>query len=402
MAGMIMVFLAVRGTSRHRRFSARLTAGNAGGFSGRRPPHHAAANVLPRLLRAAALAGISVVAVADEAVVPPTDRPVVESPVVVDGAGQPREPVNPPRPPAADGTSSVIVPSRPSGSPAGTAADGGGPSAGAATDLLAQAFAPPGPRPGDAQQPRPLPLLEALDRSGDRARRLWIAQAYWKVSTDFARVRWAAEAVERLDLVAAGPDPHDRAVLDVAMAAARADLAEARAQLGGSQQELIDLSRIPGTEPPPWPIDRPLVVPYQTHFETIFANRVATGRVRAIARTLPARHETVDARAAAVRAAEQAAMMAETDHAKGRRPIEAVIAAHQALIGQRRDFVRAVQAYNLDIAEYAMAVGDLSMPDEQFADARGHSRALAARAAGRRHAASAAGWRHAAVIRSLP
>ena len=59
--------------------------------------------------------------------------------------------------------------------------------------------------------------------------------------------------------------------------------------------------------------------------------------------------------------------MAETDHAKGQRPIEAVIAAHQALVAQQRDFVRAVQAYNLDIAEYAMAVGDLSMPDEQFA-----------------------------------
>jgi hypothetical protein len=319
--------------------------------------------VLPGVL---AVAATALMALADDAPLQPGDRPVFEAPVVVDGAALPREPVSPPaRQPAADGTSSVIVP--PSRQPSDTAAIT---QAGAAAgELLAHAFTAPEPRAGDGpqQQPRPLPLLEALDRSGDRARRLWITQAYWKVAADFARVRWAAEAVERLDLVAAGQDPHDRAVLDVATAAARADLAEAQAQLGGSQQELIDLARIPGTEPAPWPVDRPLAVPYQTHFETIFANRVATGRVRAIARTLPARHETVAARAVAVRAAEKAAAMAETDHAKGQRPIEAVIAAHQALVAQQRDFVRAVQAYNLDIAEYAMAVGDLSMPDEQFA-----------------------------------
>ncbi|MFN7812042.1 MAG: hypothetical protein ACK5SI_05190, partial [Planctomycetia bacterium] len=285
------------------------------------------------------------------------EKPVVESPVVVDGAAPPVQPIAPPpRQPAADGTTSVIVPSQPDVPPARTAGEAAAvPAVGPAGELLAHAFAPPQPRPEDGpqQRPRPLPLLEALDRSGDRARRLWITQAYWKVAADFARVRWAAEAVERLELVAAGGDPHDRAALDVATAAARADLAEARAQLGGAQQELIDLTRIPAAEPPPWPADRPLVVPYQTHFETIFANRVATGRVRAIVRTLPARHEAVETRGLAIRAAEKAVAMAETDHAKGRRPIEAVIDAHRALVAQQRDFVRAVQAYNLDIAEYA-------------------------------------------------
>jgi hypothetical protein len=58
--------------------------------------------------------------------------------------------------------------------------------------------------------------------------------------------------------------------------------------------------------------------------------------------------------------------MAEADHAKGRRPIEAVVAAHAALVGQQREFVAAVRAYNLDIAEYAMAVADLSVPEDRF------------------------------------
>jgi len=288
--------------------------------------------------------------------------------------------VVPAEPPATPGQPSILVPpagatNPPTQTPPATAvtpppAPPAAPSL--ATDLLAQALEPLAGRPGGAaadQQiyARPLPLLEALDRSGDRGRRLWITQAYWKVAGGFAAVRWATEAIERLDLVAPGGDPHDRATLDVATAAARADLADARAQLGAAQQELVDLAKLPVTDPLPWPVDRPLAIPYQTHFEAIFANRPATGRVRAIARTLPARHEALEARAAAVRAAEKAATMAEADHAQGKRPIEAVIAAHAALVGQQREFLQATKAYNLEIAEYAMAAADLSIPDDRFA-----------------------------------
>jgi len=293
--------------------------------------------------------------------------------------------------PTADGTQSVVVPADPSPpatepsvlvpqppaanqptQPPPVEPPAAPPAAGLATDLLAQALEPLADRPGAANgtaalYARPLPLLEALDRSGDRARRLWIAQAYWKVATAFATVRWAMEAIERLELVAPGGDPHDRATLDVATAAARADLADARAQLGAAQQELVDLAKLPVTDPLPWPVDRPLAIPYQTHFEAIFATRPATGRVRAIARTLPARHEALEARAAAVRAAEKSATMAEADHAQGKRPIEAVIAAHAALVNQQREFLQATKAYNLDIAEYAMAAADLSIPDDRFA-----------------------------------
>jgi hypothetical protein len=295
----------------------------------------------------------------------------------------------PPRATAADGTASVIVPptepavsapppaGEPERAPAGpTPPVDAVPSepesvdapAGEAPVLLAAVLDPLGAGVPAAQDPppRPLALLEALQRPADPSRRLWIAQAYWKVSTAGAWVRWAGEAVERLELIAPGSDPHDRAVLDVATAAARADLAEARSQLGVAQQELVDLARLPITEPLPWPVDRPLAIPYQTHFDAIFATRIATGRTRAIARTLPARHEALESRAVAVRAAAQAMAMAEADHAKGKRPIEAVVAAHAALVGQQREFLAAVRAYNLDIAEYAMAVADLTVPDDRF------------------------------------
>ena len=243
------------------------------------------------------------------------------------------------------------------------------PAASDAAAVLAALLEPLAGPPGSSlprAYARPLPLLEPLVRSGDRSRRLWIVQAYWKVATGYAGVRCGTEALERLELVAPGGDPHDRATLDVATAAARADLADANARLGAAQQELVDLARLPQGEPPPWPIDRPLADPYQTRFEEIFASRIATGRVRAIVRTLPARHEALSARAAAVTAADRAMRMAEADHAKGNRPIEAVIAAHSALVDQQMAFLEAVRSYNLEIAEYAMAVADLSLPDEQF------------------------------------
>ena len=282
------------------------------------------------------------------------------------------------REPAADGTVSVVAapPAASRSEPADVSV---------ATDVLSNALEPleaglrgdPGggtstvsPRSTNTglatAYARPLPLVEALERSGDRTRRLWISQAYWKVSAGFAMLRWSTEALERLELIAPGGDPHDRAVLDVAVAAARADLADSRAELVAAQQELVDLVRLPANDPLPWPVDRPLAGPYQTHFETIFATRPATGRIRAIVRMLPSKLEALEARAAAVVAAQKAMQMAEADHAKGQRPIEAVTAAHAAVTSQQREFVKVMRAYNLDIAEYAMAVADLSVPDDRF------------------------------------
>jgi hypothetical protein len=302
---------------------------------------------------------------------PPADA---ASPAFPPATGPADPPPRRPGPPAAgapnaDGTASVMVANPlPVEPPPPLAAPGRRPTpmVGMAPGLLAELLEPvPGPA-ASAAYARPLTLLETLRRAGDPARRLWIVQAYWKTAIAFATVRSCSETGRRLDLVAPGADPHDRAVLDVAAAAARADLAEAIAVLGTTQQELVDLVRLPAAEPPPWPIDRPLATSYQTHFETIFAQRIATGRVRAIARTLPARHEAVEARAQAVRAATEAVALAETDHAKGVRPIEAVMVAHAALMAQEREFLRAVRAYNIDIAEYGMAVADLTVPDDLF------------------------------------
>jgi hypothetical protein len=286
-------------------------------------------------------------------------------------------PAPPAKEPAADGTVSVVVAPPAAPAPPAAAPPVEPPPTNAATDLLTKSLepldarqpaagGPPSAQRLDSLYARPLPLLEALQRSGDPSRRLWITQAYWKASAGFARVRWATESIERLELIAPGSDPHDRAALDVAAASAAADLADARAELVAAQQELVDLVRLPIGEPLPWPVDRPLAGPYQTHFDAIFANRPATGRIRAIDRMLPSKYAALESRASAVIAAERALAMTESDHAKGKRPIESVVAAHAALLDQQREFLGVMKAYNLDIAEYVMAVADLSVADDRF------------------------------------
>jgi len=269
-----------------------------------------------------------------------------------------------PRAVAADGTVSVVV-EPPAAPPAKQ--DQAAPAASVAASLLTHLLEPFTADPGRVLHERPLPLLEALERSGDRSRRLWITQAYWKVTAAFARLRQATTSVERLELVAPGAAVQDRTVLDALVAEARSERAASRAALVAAQQELVDLVRLPPGEPLPWPVDRPLVAPYQTHFDSIFANRVATGRVRAINRSLPARHESLESRAAAVEAAAEAFATVEAEHAQGRLPIEAVATAAGRLEAQERRFIDDVLVYNNEIAEYAMAVADFSVPDDRFA-----------------------------------
>jgi len=302
--------------------------------------------------------------------VPPLDAgPLVATPAV---------PIPPPpaaAPGFADGTASIVVPDPPRQPPrTSSAAAQRQPDAAAdlpAARLLADALMPPPAAfelaRGGAPAGRPVPLLEALERSGDRSRRLWITQAYWKLAAAAARHRFAADAEERLSLVAPGGNADDLAMLDAAIHGARGRAATAVVELISAQQELSDLVRLPVTEPPPLTADRPLTSAYQTHFETIFALRPATGRVRAIHRQLPAAHAAILARAQATAAAQERFDVVEALYAQAKKPINAVLSAHDAITAQQQAFVDAVAAYNLAIAEYVMAVADLSVPDEQFA-----------------------------------
>ena len=238
---------------------------------------------------------------------------------------------------------------------------------GAATDLIAHALRRVEKGADALLYERPLSLIESLERSGDRSRRLLVTQSYWKLSGCFLALTWVRELQSRLELVAPGSDPYDRAAIDAAIATAMAEGAEIKSELIASQYELAELARLPPGEAMPWPIDHPLTSPYQTHFGAIFAARLATMRIRMIDRTLPSKHEAIESHAAAFLASATAMQLAETDHARGMRTIESVIVAAKEIALTQHEIVRLVKSYNVDIAEYVVAVVDASVPDDRFA-----------------------------------
>ncbi len=238
---------------------------------------------------------------------------------------------------------------------ASDAADAASASAQAATDLMTQALTPP---KDTALTGRPTTLLEILSRAGlDRNRLLAVTRAYWKLSTAQSDYDWAADEASRLDQIPADRGL-EKALLTTAQAAAQARLHEARLGAVTAQQELADLLGVPATSAQPLAADLPLVGPYRTYFDTLFAGRVPPPRTKVIDRGLPARRDAIEARVAAVHAASTAVHIAEDARGKGQLDLPTVLTCHAEFARQRRAFLTTVRDYNLEIGEYAIAVAD--------------------------------------------
>jgi hypothetical protein len=231
--------------------------------------------------------------------------------------------------------------------------------ANASADLLASALTTPTVDSLDgrpvALDGRPVTLAEALGRGTTSVRRLEVAALYWKLSLAIADYHWSLVEFEQLRALPGNEDAVDAPLLAAAQAAAQARMVEAKAAAVTLQQELADAMGQP-TQALPLTVEQPLVGPYRTEFDTIFAGRAAPGRSRAIHRALPHWREAIDIRTAAVQAAFSAVPAAEQAFVKQRNGITTALFAHQDLISQRRAFLNAVRAYNAEIVEYASYV----------------------------------------------
>jgi hypothetical protein len=276
-----------------------------------------------------------------------------------------------------EGMRSVLVPPPETTTPDRPGSKVGGRPSSVAADLVERILAPREPsRTRDARfeaalaaigPTRPLPIVDALGRSGDRSRRQWVVGAYWKAAAAVMRLAWAAEAADHIDTIPPGADPLDRTALDVAAAASLAEVSSATAATIQSCQELADGALLTIGEPLPLPADRPLAVPYQTHFEAIFSQRLATGRIRAVDRMLPHLQSELESTGAGVLASMTALSVAEQAHARGDRTIEAVVHGIESLARERQRFLAALVQYNALIAEYVGAVADVGVDDARFA-----------------------------------
>ena len=199
----------------------------------------------------------------------------------------------------------------------------------------------------------------------DRNRQLAIVRGYWKLSATQADYNWAIDEGARLDQVAAAKGLK-AAVLSVAQAGGQARVHEAQVGAVAAQQELADLLAWPSTTPLPLAADPPLVGPYRTYFDTLFAGRVPPARTRVIDRSLPIRLQAIQDRTLAVQAASSAIRYAEDARGKGQVDLQALLNCHAELARQRRAFLSTVRDYNLDIGEYALAVADPTLPNERL------------------------------------
>jgi hypothetical protein len=224
--------------------------------------------------------------------------------------------------------------------------------ANASAELLGSALAAPVMNPLEG---RPVSLADALGRGSSSVRRLEVAALYWKLSLAIADYHWSLEEFVQVQALPGNKHAVDAPLLAAAQAATQARMLEAKAAAVTQQQELADAIGQP-TQPLPLTVEQPLVGPYRTEFDTIFASRAAPGRSRAIHRALPHLREAIDLRTAAVRAAASAVPAAEEVFAKQQSGITTALFTHQELTNQRRAFLNAVRAYNAEIVEYASYV----------------------------------------------
>jgi hypothetical protein len=229
--------------------------------------------------------------------------------------------------------------------------------ANASADLLATALTP---RNKNSLAGQAITLADTLAKAS-AARRLEVASLYWKLAFAVSHYQWSLDESQQLNTLPALAAAGDSPLLAIARAAAEAQVQEAKADAIAAQQELADALGQPML-PLPLTVDQPLVGPYRTEFDTIFANRAAPGRSRVIHRSLPYRREAIDLRTAAVHAAASATALSEAAYGQGKGVMETVLMAHDALSRQRRAFLDVVRTYNADIVEYASYVAGPTTP----------------------------------------
>lgn len=219
---------------------------------------------------------------------------------------------------------------------------------------------------------RELTLLEAVGAAGDSTARAETVRAYWRLARSVARYHAALDESQRLAALrpqtAAATGTRTAApsqpTLDLYLVGVAGRIEEARAQLAEDQYRLVEAARLGERGDLPWPADWPHVGVYRTHFEQVYGQRAAPATAAIHHRTFPLRQATVERRAAAVLAADDAVIALVEAHARREIDIDTVAEAIRESTRQREAFAAAVVDYNLAISEYALPLAHEGMPPE--------------------------------------
>ena len=172
-------------------------------------------------------------------------------------------------------------------------------------DMLAETLKA---RPGSALTGEPTPLLRLLAGSSDRRRQSEVIQAYWRLAEAIGAYHACLDYQQELGRpFDAGATGGAAVRWRGARATAAALLRESEAAAVAAQYELASLAGWNSAASLPLPADRPHAGPYHTRFAEMYPLGNAPGRAAVLDRTIHLLAQSLDQRAAAVRAARDVA-----------------------------------------------------------------------------------------------
>ena len=191
-----------------------------------------------------------------------------------------------------------------------------------------------GPRQRSTVVGEPLSLGKALAAVNDRRQQLDVTHAYWRLVETLADYHYALDYEGRLERLLT--QRHEGESLLRAGASAAAAARESELAAVTAQHELAAAVQLAATASLPVPTDQPHTGGYRTSFNELFSKRAAPPRTRMLDQTLPIRRPALDARAAAVEAAHQAAAAAAEKFRFDRVPLSEALVTADELRRQQR------------------------------------------------------------------
>ncbi|MEZ6104785.1 MAG: hypothetical protein R3B96_01385 [Pirellulaceae bacterium] len=208
---------------------------------------------------------------------------------------------------------------------------------------------------------KPLPLVDAISRASDPARRKTAGKRYWTLTATALDLVNARAEADFLAGITPPADSRQRATLEAAQAIARARRAEATLAFKMAQRGLAETLDTDVQVEAPIPVDSPFIGRYRTNYNTFAAQGSVRDDLATIDWSLPLVLETIHARSEALAALDREVREVKSRYDVGQLSVDELLRVHQDLRDQRMAFLASVRDYNLSIAEYSLSVGPASL-----------------------------------------
>jgi hypothetical protein len=225
-----------------------------------------------------------------------------------------------------------------------------------------------------AEKGTPTSLANALAATAGPDKRSLI-QAYWRGREQVAAAQVVAQEAELLkSLEAAALALHAQprgaeAMLRLRTAQLSADAAQQEAAIGIliAQFDLAQFMRRPPAGPWPWPVTPPHAGGYRLKLGDQSSAVQQASLIRQVSKAIPSRQEILQRRADAVVAADAARVELVLGFEQGQRPVSDAVASVRQLSDETLAFLDAQTQYNIQFADYVMAVAPPGTPDTTLA-----------------------------------